>query len=137
MQSRLTYLAGGLAVFQLVDALATSLLRQHFKDQLDHLGVPENVRVLLPLIKVSTSAGLLLGLRIPRIGALTSAALVAYYAAAIEFHLLAKDHPAVSLPAVAFGSSAAVALLGFSMVFDERSPHNRSARRADICSSSC
>jgi hypothetical protein len=47
----------------------------------------------------------------PRVGVLTSAALVAFYAAAVRFHLLADDHPALAAPAAACGASAAVSLV--------------------------
>ena len=69
-----------------------------------------SLRPALGLIKVAGSAGLVAGLKWPRVGAMTSAALVAYYAAAVRFHLLAGDHPAFASPAAALGTIAAVLL---------------------------
>jgi hypothetical protein len=65
---------------------------------------------VLPVIKVTSTFGLLVGLRMPRLGAVTSASLVSYYAAAARFHLLADDHPLLAAPAAACGASAAMAL---------------------------
>jgi hypothetical protein len=60
---------------------------------------------------VTSSFGLLVGLKMPRLGAVTSAGLVAYYAAAASFHLFANDHPVLAAPAAACGASAAIALV--------------------------
>lgn len=107
------HLAVGLAAVQVADAIANAIIpRRHVKAHLDRLGVPDNVQRALPVIKVTTSAGLLVGTKMPRVGALTSAALVAYYAAAVRFHMGAGDHPVVSAPAAVLGASAAVTLLG-------------------------
>jgi hypothetical protein len=101
----------GLAGLQLADALGNRLVSQEFvSHHLDHLGVPQVLRPTLSPIKVASSAGLLLGLRLPRLGAVTSAGLVAYYAFAVGFHLRAGDHPVAALPAALLGASAAVAL---------------------------
>jgi hypothetical protein len=109
--SRLEQLAVGLAGLQVLDAIANAIPRRLVKAHLDHLGVPNDLRPVLPVIKVTTAAGLLVGLRAPRVGAMTSALLVAYYAAAVRFHLLANDHPVVAAPAAAFGASAALTLV--------------------------
>ena len=113
MQSRLRQLVAGLAVLQIVDAIASATPQMSMAARLDHLGVPGVLRPVLPVIKVSTSVGLLVGLRRPRVGATTSAVLVAFYAAAVGFHGFAGDHPAVALPATAFGASAALCLVGY------------------------
>ncbi|MBV9666032.1 MAG: DoxX family protein [Actinobacteria bacterium] len=99
-----------MAAVQIVDAVGNEIPRQLVRAHLDHLGVPMWLRRLLPLIKVSSSAALLLGLKDRRVAALTSALLVAYYAAATRFHLLSGDHPVLALPAVALGAGAAVNL---------------------------
>jgi hypothetical protein len=108
-------LAVWLAAFQLLDAIAAALPRRYVKAHLDHLGVPDAVRPLLPAIKVAASAGLLVGLKQPRVGAVTAAGLVAFYAAAVQFHLLADDHPLMTVPAVVCGAAAGVALVGFEL----------------------
>jgi hypothetical protein len=77
---------------------------------------------MLSPIKVTTAGGLLVGLRVPAIGALTAAALVAYYSAAASFHMLAKDHPVLAGPAAACGAAAATILFRLYMP--------RSSRRA-------
>ncbi len=108
-------LAVGLAAFQVLDAIANELPRRYVSVHLDHLGVPEVIRRVLPVIKVSSSAGLLLGIGRPRLGAMTAAALVSYYAAAVRFHLLAGDHPVLAAPAAACGVTAALALVTLYM----------------------
>jgi hypothetical protein len=113
MQSRLRQLAAGLAALQIVDAIASATPRMSMAARLDHLGVPRVLRPVLPVIKVSTSLGLLVGLRTPRVGAATSAVLVAFYAAAVGFHGFAGDRPAVALPATALGASAALCLVSY------------------------
>ena len=104
-------LAVGLAIFQVVDAVANAIPRRYVEAHLDHLGVPRNLRPALPVIKVTSTVGLLLGLEIPRLGAVTAASLIAYYAAAAGFHLLAHDHPVLAAPAAACGAIAAIALV--------------------------
>ena len=70
------------------------------QDDLDHLRFPERFRFVFPIIKSSSAAGLLVGLRWPRLGRLTAAALVAYFVAALGFHLRAKDSWVIHGPAV-------------------------------------
>ena len=103
-----------LAVSQLLDAAANAALPSDYIERhLDHLGVPGAIRHVLPVIKVTSSLGLVAGLRHRRIGALTAAGLVAYYSAAACFHVLAGDRLVVALPAAAFGASAAASLLSY------------------------
>jgi len=111
---RIERLVVGLAAFQVLDALAGLIPRRFVTAHLDHLGVPNYLRPALPVIKLTTSAGLLLGLKMPRIGAATSAALVAYYAAAARFHLLSGDHPVLAVPAALCGAGAAAGFLRFT-----------------------
>lgn len=99
-----------LAAFQVVDVVGNAIPRQFVKRHLDHLGVPEYLRPLLPVIKLSSSAGLLLGLRFPRLGAVTAASLVAYYTAAMRFHQLSGDHVVLAMPAAGFAGISAYLL---------------------------
>ncbi|MHB8467272.1 MAG: DoxX family protein [Acidimicrobiales bacterium] len=100
-------------MLQLVDAAGNALVPKRRVDaHLDHLRVPAPLRPALPAIKVLSSVGLVLGLNSPRLGTLTSAALVGYYAAAVGYHLRAGDHPALAVPAAVFGAAAAAALFG-------------------------
>ena len=111
MRDRKTSLAWGLAAAQLLDALGNELVPRRFIDaHLDHLNVPERLRPLLPTIKVASSLGLTVGIAHPRLGVLTSSCLVAYYAAAVAFHLRADESAILALPAAAFGLAAARAL---------------------------
>jgi hypothetical protein len=108
------HLAVGLAALQLADAIGNELVpRRYLTAHLDHLGVPNRLRPALPVIKVAGSAGLVLGIKSPHVGALTAACLVGYYAAAVAFHVCADDHPILWLPAIAFGSTAAASLVTF------------------------
>jgi DoxX-like family len=114
MRARPKHLAVGLAVLQLADAIGNELVpRHHLSAHLDHLGVPDRLRTALPAIKVAGSAGLIMGIKSPNVGALTAAYLVGYYAAAVAFHMRADDHPVLWLPAIAFGASAAASLVTF------------------------
>ena len=108
---RTRQLVVGLAAFQVLDAAAGEIPRKYVKAHLDHLGVPEYLRPFFLPIKVSTAAGLVLGLERPRLGAVVAASLVAYYSAAARFHLLAGDHPVLAAPAAACGAAAAVIFL--------------------------
>ena len=110
VQDRRKQLVIALAGFQVLDVIGNAIPRQFVKRHLDHLGVPEYLRPMLPVIKLSSSAGLLLGLKLPRLGAFTAASLVAYYTAAARFHVLSGDHPVLAAPAVAMGGVAAVML---------------------------
>jgi hypothetical protein len=114
-------LALAVAGFQVLDAIGNAIPRQFVKRHLDHLGVPEYLRPLLPVIKLSSSAGLLVGLKAPRLGALTSAALIAYYAAAARFHLLSGDHVVLAMPAAGMCGVAAVMLFDGYVAAIERS----------------
>ena len=114
MGDRPRRLAVGLAALQLADAIGNGLVpRRYLSAHLDHLGVPNRLRPALPVIKVAGSAGLVAGIKLPRLGALTAACLVGYYAAAVGFHVRAGDHPVVWLPAIAFGATAATSLATF------------------------
>jgi hypothetical protein len=109
---RYKQVAVGLAAVQVVDTIGNAILpRRCMKAHLDHLRVPHAMQPVLPVIKLATSAGLLVGLEMPRLGVLTSAALVGYYAAAAGFHMGAGDHPVFAAPAAVLAAGAAVALV--------------------------
>lgn len=119
----------GFVVLQLVDALGNQLVpRRYVEAHLDHLRVPRKLQQMLPAIKVLSSAGLMLGLRWPRLGALTSACLIGYYAAAVGFHLNAPEHPALAAPAAVFGAGAAAVLVAV-YIPDARSHSETHGRR--------
>jgi hypothetical protein len=89
----------GLVAVQFGDAAFNAVPTQWLKDDLDHLGVPEDVRFIFPVIKSASAVGLLAGMRWPRLGRLTAAALVAYFVVAMGFHARAKDPPRKYAPA--------------------------------------
>jgi hypothetical protein len=99
------------AALQAAEVVASATTPETSRARLDRLGVPTSVRSALPVIKVATAAGLLLGGRTPRVGAAASAVMVAFYAAAVSFHCLADDPPVLALPAAAFAAGAAGCLL--------------------------
>ena len=73
-------LAVGLAALQLADAIGNGLVpRRYLSAHLDHLGVPNRLRPALPVIKVAGSAGLVLGIKLRRLGAVTAATSLATF----------------------------------------------------------
>jgi len=58
-------------------------------------------RLVLGLVKVGSAVGLLAGLHRPPLGRLTATVLVAYFIAAIGFHVRAKDTLVRHVPAAA------------------------------------
>src|SRR5687768_6551625 len=89
MHERTKQIVLGLATLQVLDAIGNEIPRKLVHNHLNHLGVPPRLRPLLSPIKVTTAAALVAGIERPRLRAITSAGLVAYYAAAARFHLLA------------------------------------------------
>jgi hypothetical protein len=98
----------GLQIIEVIASATTPTTRA----RLDRLGVPSWIRSGLPAIKITMSAGLLVGLRRPRVGAAAAAGMVAFYATAIGFHRLSGDPIILALPAALFGAGAAGCLLG-------------------------
>ena len=106
--------AVGLAAAQAADAIGNMLVPSSFlTSHLDRLGVPSRLQPALPFIKLAGSAGLVLGIKAPRVGAVAAACLVGYYSAAVAFHALADDHAVAWVPAIAFGATAAASLVRF------------------------
>ena len=88
-----------LAVVQIADAAFNAIPNEWIKNDLDHLGFPEDLRIVFPVVKSASAVGLVAGLRWPRLGRVTSTALVAYFLLAMAFHARAKDRPARYAPA--------------------------------------
>ena len=99
---------------QLADAAFNAVPTQWLRDDLDHLGIPENVRIVFPVVKSASAVGLMGGLRWPRLGRLTANALIVYFLLALGFHVRAKDGPAKFAPAVGMLGWAVVTRLTFS-----------------------
>lgn len=109
---RLRHLPRALAAIQVLDVVGNALLPdERIEAHLDHLGVPVGIRPLLSPIKLASSVGLVLGHRMPAMGACTSAGLVAYYSIAAGLHLRAGDPPVLTTPAV-LSAAAATACTG-------------------------
>jgi hypothetical protein len=76
-----TYAA--LAAFQAVDAVACAIPVPPVAKSMDTLGVPENIRWLLPASKAASVIGLLSASRIPSLARLTTAMLTVYFVLAV------------------------------------------------------
>ena len=97
-----------LAAMQLGDIVVTQARPDKFGDtHWDHLGVPQVLRPMLLVIKVGTTVTLLAGANRPRLRSLTGAGLVAYYAAAVTFHVESEDPWTDIAPAAFYGLVAA------------------------------
>jgi hypothetical protein len=97
-------LAGSLVLSVLYDAIPN----RWFEAELAHLRVPNWFRYLFIGAKSSAAVGLLAGLRSPKVGRLTSRALMTYFTLAVAAHLRVKDKPLRFVPAVGMLTSAVV-----------------------------
>jgi hypothetical protein len=70
-------------------------------------------------------AGLLLGKRWPRFGALTAVATTIYFVIATRFHVRAGDNALFTAPAVIYGGAAARATLTFGQASSRRAAISR------------
>lgn len=75
--------------------------KQWAREDLDRLGFPQRYRFVFPVIKAGSVAGLLVGIRRRTLARFTAAAIVAYFVAALGFHVRAKDSAVKFAPAVA------------------------------------
>jgi hypothetical protein len=92
----------GLAAFQAADAVACAIPVPPIAKALDNLGVPQNIRWLLPASKAASVVGLLSASKIPALARLTTAMLTLYFALAVGAHLRARDRIVNALPAASF-----------------------------------
>jgi hypothetical protein len=99
---------------QLADAAFNAVPTQWLRDDFDHLGVPENLRVVFPVVKSASAVGLLGGLKWPRLGRLTANALIVYFLLALGFHVRAKDRAARFAPAAGMLGWAILTRVTFS-----------------------
>jgi DoxX-like family len=91
-----------LAAFQAGDAIACAIPVAPIAKTLDNLGVPENIRWLLPTAKAASVIGLLSASKIPALARLTTAMLTLYFVLAVGAHLRARDRLVNALPAASF-----------------------------------
>lgn len=100
MDVELPALAIVLIVFQIGDAIACIKPIPFIAASLDAIDCPPTIRRLLPFVKFDSAVGLAIGLWVPVIGAITIAALIAYFLIAIGFHVRARDTVANTAGAV-------------------------------------
>jgi hypothetical protein len=101
-----TYAA--LAVFHAVDAVACGVQVAPIKKTLDNLGVPDDIRPVLPVVKAAAAVGLLSVTRFPALARLTTAMLTLYFVLAVGAHIRARDKIVNALPAASFLATFAV-----------------------------
>jgi hypothetical protein len=79
----------------------------------DRIGIQRELRPWLIPIKSAAVIGLLLGKRWPKFGALTAGATTIYFVVATGYHVRARDSALGTAPAVAYGGTAARAVVAF------------------------
>ncbi len=99
---------GALAAFHAVDAVACAVQVAPIKKVLDDLGVPDNVRPVLPVVKAAAAVGLASVSRFPALARLTTAMLTVYFVLAVGAHVRARDKIVNIVPAAAFLATFAV-----------------------------
>ncbi len=92
----------GLAAFQAIDAVACAIPIPPITKSMDTLGVPEDVRWMLPAAKAASVVGLLSASRFPALARLTTAMLTLYFVLAVGAHLRVRDKIVNVLPAASF-----------------------------------
>ena len=106
-----TYAA--LAAFQAADAVACAIPVPPIAKTLDALGIPQEIRWLLPASKAASVIGLLSASRIPAMARLTTFMLTVYFVLAVGAHIRARDRIVNALPAASFlATYAALTLKG-------------------------
>ena len=95
-----TYAA--LAAFHAVDAVACGVQVAPIKKVLDNLGVPDDVRTVLPVVKAAAAVGLLSVTRFPALARLTTAMLTLYFVLAVGAHIRVRDKLVNMLPPASF-----------------------------------
>jgi hypothetical protein len=92
----------GLAAVQAVDAVACAIPIPPIAKTLDALGVPQDIRWLLPSAKAASVIGLLAAGRVPALARLTTAMLTLYFVLAVGAHLRVRDPIVNFIPAASF-----------------------------------
>ncbi len=98
----------GLAAFQAIDAVACAIPIAPIAKSLDTLGVPEEIRWVLPTSKAASVIGLLSAGRVPALARLTTAMLTLYFVLAVGAHLRVRDKIGNVIPAASFLATYAV-----------------------------
>jgi hypothetical protein len=92
----------GLAAFHAVDAVLCGIQVAPIKKTLDDVGVPDNIRPVLPVVKGAAAVGLLSVSRFPALARLTTAMLTLYFVLAVGAHVRVRDKVVNGLPAAVF-----------------------------------
>ena len=92
----------GLGAFHAIDAVACAVQVAPVKKTLDDVGVPENIRPVIPVVKAAAAVGLLSITRFPALARLTTAMLTLYFVLAVGAHVRVRDKVLNGLPAAAF-----------------------------------
>jgi hypothetical protein len=100
-----------LAAFQAGDAVACAIPVPPIAKTLDALGIPQEIRWLLPASKAASVIGLLSVSRIPALARLTTAMLTVYFVLAVGAHIRARDRIVNALPAASFLATYAMLTL--------------------------
>jgi hypothetical protein len=100
-----------LAAFQAADAAACAIPLPLITRALDQLGVPLNIRWILPAAKAASVIGLLSASRIPVLARLTTAMLTVYFVLAVGAHIRVRDRVLNTIPAASFLATYAVLTL--------------------------
>lgn len=96
-----------LAALQSGDLIVTQVSARYGDAHLDHLGIPQWLRPVLPAIKLGAVVALIATANRRTLRSRVAAALVSYYSAAVTFHVLSGDSPADAAPAALCGALAA------------------------------
>jgi len=72
------------------------------KKVLDDVGVPDNIRPVIPVVKAAAAVGLLSVTRFPALARLTTAMLTLYFILAVGAHARVRDKAVNALPAATF-----------------------------------
>ncbi|MGE0221434.1 DoxX family protein [Mycolicibacterium sp.] len=81
-----------LAAMQAGDAVACIGPIPPIKAALDAVGLPEDLRPVLPVVKAASAVGLLSVYRFPKLARLTTFMLTVYFVLAVGSHLRARDY---------------------------------------------
>ncbi|WAC89489.1 DoxX family protein [Mycobacterium sp. Aquia_213] len=95
-----TYTA--LGAFHAVDAVLCGIQVPPIKKVLDDVGLPDNIRPVLPVVKAAAAVGLLSVTRFPGLARLTTAMLTLYFVLAVGAHVRVRDKVVNGLPAALF-----------------------------------
>jgi hypothetical protein len=105
-----------LAAMQAGDAVACAIPVPPIPKVLDDVGLAENLRPILPVVKAASAIGLLSVYKWPRVARLTTLMLTVYMVVAVSFHVKAKDwSPALVAASSFLGLWAAMTIKGPSV----------------------